>query len=690
MVQNTGSPQKAFEELRATVKNVKLSVVGHEDIFDVAEVMLMNAVLQAYGQSEQGFVYAEPSLLDARKAPPDLVLAHPDVGVVVFECKAYDLTYIKGSEAGSLRIIRNGREILVNPLRQGRHNMFAIKNVFEKYAGSQPRPFFHAMVALPNISEEEWCYLGYDRCIDTRYILFQEQVANPDLLRQRVNALIDETRAKTGLKTAYPLESEPILRRIFGDSAVINDARQTVLQLDPNSLGAEIVAMERAHKYLSAEQERLSRANTWGRPYLVRGVAGSGKSIVLANQVARYLHRHAKQQLSLFDDDVPPPPKIAVVCFNRSLVPLLRDRIQRAYAGLSYTDPLPNNLVVTDLNHLLYNISQRTELFKYLTVDGRQHNMARRAQRHLEQLELLRSEHPSIFEIFTYDAIFVDEGQDAHPDEYALLRLLVRPNPETGERTLVIFYDDAQNIYGNPPPTWQNLSLNVSGGRSAFMTQAYRNSREILEMGMNVLLGTHARPHTRVATRRFMDVYTLQEKKLVEETKYGWRVYFAESSNILPQVRPFNSRLEQLDWVAEALVSLLEQDQVLPEHIMVVSPNSKSFRYLAQRVQQLSKNPLKIRMVGGAYSEHIDDLLIQPEHLTLCTIHVSKGYDAPIVIMIDTDMIMNTVEGRAMFFVGVTRAKRYLLITGLDLPNTLMREAVATHAVLEKLSPPER
>lgn len=685
MAQNTGSPQQAFEALRATVKNAKLSVVGHDDIFDVAEVQLMNAVLQVYGQSTQGFVYAEPSLLDARQAPPDLVLAHPEVGVVVFECKAYDLTYIKGTEAGSLKIIRNGREVLVNPLRQGRQNMFAIKNAFEKYAGAQPRPFFHTMVALPNIEEGEWRYLGYERCIDTRFVIFKEQINDPEKLKLRLEALINETRTQTGVKMAYPIESEPILRRVFGDSAVINDARQTVIELDPNSLGGEILNMERAHKYLSAEQERLSRANTWGKPYLVRGVAGSGKSIVLANQVARNLHRHAKQQLSLFDDDVPPPPKIAVVCFNRSLVPLLRDRIQRAYAGLSYTDPLPSNLTITDLNRLLYDIAQRTEQFKYLTVDGRQREMGRRAQRHLEQLELLRAQHPAVFDEFTYDAIFVDEGQDAHPDEYALLRLLVRPNTDTGERGLVIFYDDAQNIYGNPPPTWQNLSLNVSGGRSAFMTQAYRNSREILELGINVLLGTHARPHTRVATRRFMDIYSLQEKKLVEETKHGWRVHFAESSGIVPQVRPFDSRLEQLDWVAEALIALLEQDQVLPEHILVVSPNSKSFRYLAQRVQQLANDPVKIRMVGGAYNHQLDDLLIQPDQLTFSTIYVSKGYDAPIVVLVDTDMILNTVEGRAMFYVGVTRAKRYLLLTGLDLPNTLMREAVASAAVLENL-----
>ena len=42
-----------------------------------------------------------------------------------------------------------------------------------------------------------------------------------------------------------------------------------------------------AYKTLSDEQQRLSAQDWAGGPRLVRGVAGSGKTIVLANNLAR-------------------------------------------------------------------------------------------------------------------------------------------------------------------------------------------------------------------------------------------------------------------------------------------------------------------------------------------------------------------------------------------------------------------
>lgn len=680
----TNTTSEIYDELATRVKSAKLSVVGHDDLFDITEIRLLNLVLAIYGDAARGFAYSEPSLLNSRIPPPDLVLAHPELGVVVFECKAYDIRFIYGAEAGSLKIRRFGKEQLVNPLRQGQRAMFAIKDGYERFAKPGPRPLFHAMVALPNISEQEWVRLGYASTIDPNLVLFSEQFTEPARFRLRLEALINRTRQRVQGATPLPEESDVILRRVFGDSAVINSARDDIRQLESGSLGAEIDAMNRTHKQLSAQQEQLSRRNVWGYPFLVRGVAGSGKSIVLANQVARTLYQQhkARLQLSLFDDNSDAAPRIGVVCFNRSLVALLRDRIQIAYTALTGEETLPDNLIITDLNRWLFGISHRSDQFKYLS-GGRMGRANERARRHLEQLEAFRTAYPDHFDKFCVDAMFVDEGQDASPDDYNILRLLVRPNNETGARTLSIFYDDAQNLYGNPPPSWRELRLDVAGGRAVFMDQAYRNTRETLELGINVLLGTQARQRMRVATKRFMDVYTLQEKQLITETTSGWRVHFAQTSGRVPLVRGFQSRYEQVDWVAQSIVILLERESVLVEHILVLAPRVTSFQYLSQRINQLSTQALQIRLVGGHYQQHVDELLIVPDHLTLATIHAAKGYDAPIVIMLDTDLITNNVIGRAQFYVGVTRARRYLIVAGLDMPNTLMREALAVQEQLQ-------
>lgn len=684
MLPSTHASPEIYKELVQRVQAATLKVVGHTDLFDEAETRLLNVVLAVYGASRAGFAYSEPSLPSTRIPPPDLVLVHPAVGVVVFECKAYDIGFIYGAEAGSLRIKRHGRETLVNPLRQARRGMFAIKDTYERFAKPGPRPLFHAVVALPHISEHEWVRLGYGQTIEPSMVLFKEQFAEPTRFRLRLEALVEATRQRVGTATPLPPQAEHVLRRVFGDSAVINEARQAVQTLEAGSLGAEIEAMEQAHKSLSPQQEQLSRRNTWGYPFLVRGVAGSGKSIVLANQVARTLYRQrkARLQLSLFEDNNAPAPKIGVVCFNRSLVALLKARIQRAYTALTGEGILPDNLMVTDLNRWLFGISHRSDQFKYIS-GGRLGRNNQRSRRHLEQLEAFRSDYPQHFDKFCVDALFIDEAQDASPDDFNILRLLVRPNSTTGTRSISIFYDDAQNLYGNPPPSWRELRLDITGGRAVFMDTAYRNTREILELGVNVLLGTHARQRMRVATRRFMDVYTLQEKNLVTETDAGWRVHFAQTSGPGPLVQGFQSRYEQVDWVAESIVALLEKDGVLPEHILVLAPRVTTFQYLSQRLTQLAVQPIPIRPVGGHFQQHIDESLIVPGHLSLSTIHAAKGYDAPIVVLLDTDLMTNNVLGRAQFYVGVTRAKRYLIVAGLDIPNTLMREALATVQALQ-------
>lgn len=680
--------QDVHQALRVALDMATIRVIGEEDLYDLAEIRLMTAVLNVFGKNERGFLYAEPSLLDAHLPPPDLVLGHPMIGVMVFECKAYGLDFLHGMEAGSLKIMRNGREVRVNPLRQAQRGMFAIKDAFDKFAYRQPRPLFHAVVALPNIREDEWSRLGYDRCMDGRVVLFKEHLQDSVKLEKRLLALVRHTQQRVKNNDPFPAAAESTLFRVFGDSSVINDARQVVRDLEPEQLGAEIDALTQQHKNLSAEQQYLSRLDIWGYPHLVRGVAGSGKSIVLANQVARTIYRFQKQQaqLPLFDDESfrPIMPKIGVLCFNRSLVALLKNQIEKAYYGLT-GDELPGDLlIITDLNRLLYSIGEQVGKvhFQYIGV-SKVRQSGERAKRHIEQLETMRAERPDLFEKICFDGIFIDEGQDAHPTEFMLLQMLVRSDVRTDERSITIFYDDAQNLYGNPPPTWRNLSVNIAGGRAAFMHHCYRNSREILELGLNVLLGTQARQRHRVATRRFVDIFTLKEKELVEETEAGWRVRFADATGITPNVRSFESRFEQLDWIAEAIVALLEEEGVRPEHILAIAPRATSFNYLSQRISQLCQKPLPLRVIGGSFQRYLDELLIVPEKLTLSTIHAAKGYDAPVVFLMDVDQLDQKVLGRVMFYVGVTRAKRYLMVTGLDLPNTLMREALV---VTEKLN----
>lgn len=665
-----------FPDLAHAVQAAKLKVLGYQDVNDGAHARCMAALLRVFGDQTQGFLYSEPVLPHSDFAP-DLVLAHPDTGVIVFEVKAYDVQYILGIEAGNLKIKRNGGEFLVNPLRQAQRGMYAIKEHFEQLALDSARPLFNAMVAFPNISEKDWSAAGYEECIPRRLILFAEDVADLDRLKLRISRHVHQTLNLSGFPEAMPTTTSETLFRTFGQSAVLSRTARTPRDLPFDNLGAEIDRLEAAHKQLSAEQQELIRIDTWGHPYLLRGVAGSGKSLVLAYHVAWAVFRHERlsQQLTLFEEDRHAMPKVAVVCLQRTLVPLLAHMIEGAYESIA-GKKLPSNVVtVAHVNGLIFQLAEEHDHFHYVAMTKARDN-GDHARQHLAQLDNMT---PAELDELRFDALYIDEGQDIHPDTLTLLYTLVRPNPQTTERTLSIYYDDAQNIYGHPRPTWRNYGLNVEGGRADFMRQCYRNSREIVELSLNVLLGTAADENTRVQTRRYADVYTLKEKKLAEETAAGWRVFFAEAAEVLPQVKVFPNRPAQVDWVAETVISLIEDEHVRPEDVLVLTNTTASLPHIERRIEGLSEGRIVPRLVGGQNKGTQDEALVVAGSLTLATIAAAKGYDVPFVILMDTDQLPASVTGRATFYVGATRAKRYLVITGVKTPDSLLSEAQIMH-----------
>lgn len=65
-----------------------------------------------------------------------------------------------------------------------------------------------------------------------------------------------------------------------------------------------------------------------GFPRVIRGVAGSGKTVVLAKLAARYLHRHYPEQTA----------RIAVTCFNRTLVLFLAQKLDAAWREYGHAE----------------------------------------------------------------------------------------------------------------------------------------------------------------------------------------------------------------------------------------------------------------------------------------------------------------------------------------------------------------
>jgi len=672
--------------LNKVARDAKIEVVGKDDVKNESHAMVVISLLKAYGSSPSGFVYIEPYLPKGTPRPPDVLICHPDLGVLVIEVKGHRIDDIERVGGGNLWVRRRGYVHSKNVFRQAQDAMFDIKNAVERKVGqSYELPLFEFAVALPMIKESEWIDKQYADKLDRGRLLLKDDVENASALRKRLAMLVKQGLENTHKSAPLAPAYVDVIRDVFGDSAVINPYRDIREDVPENTLGATIDDLEACEKNLSREQQELSRLSIDGHPRLIRGVAGSGKTVVLANMVARYVTRAEVQQNNLFGANQ--SGRVAVICFNRVLVPLLKEKIKDATRAIlgEHHHGSPD-LVVTHLNGLMWTLTHNNEApMKYIPVDEVPDASAR-ARAYREQLRGFRESDPEWYEAKLFDAIFIDEGQDFEEEEYRLLMDLLRAQPSTGEKQMCIFYDDAQNVYGKARPTWARIGIDVTGSRSRVMRECFRNTRETIELAFNVLLGTQAPPTMRVATRTFADLSYLKNVGVVAENPDGmFQIGFTERTGPRPEVRVFDNRSEEIGFLSEEISKLISSEHVRARDILVLCERKAEVATLASALKQrlagdLIKGIREVHM--EAKNEDKNEYLFREGYLTIATTKSAKGYDAPIVFLVAVDQFSSDIQGRASFYVGATRAKYLLYLTGIGRPDSLLQEAVLVRGKL--------
>ena len=298
-------------------------------------------------------------------------------------------------------------------------------------------------------------------------------------------AALDPRQGKLPILTRSDLSEsglQPAIRRILGALVTSplseqdeNRARAVInpkIIIDPKSLaagreGCEAVPLFRDPEIAPAdiilvmdrEQERLAEHLGWGYRML-RGVAGSGKTLVLTHR-ARHLHQ-------LF-----PNWRILLLCYNRLLANALQLMVDRS-----------DNVEVTNVDRLAFRLAGQRAGGRSPDFEGTRRLAAVKAG------GLPDSER--------YDVVLVDEAQDfdspALELAYSMLKLSRRDLRAAGQdpRSLngghfVMALDSAQNVYRRSM-TWNPPGV-TGRGRTTVFRRNYRNTREILRFAWTFLEG---------------------------------------------------------------------------------------------------------------------------------------------------------------------------------------------------------
>ncbi len=214
---------------------------------------------------------------------------------------------------------------------------------------------------------------------------------------------------------------------LFGDTQATADDDETLRALD-------------------RKQERLA-LHLGGGYRLIRGVAGSGKTLVL---VCR-----AKHIASSF-----PRWRILMLCYNRPLAQWLAQQVSEH----------PNVEALT-LDAKVWRLLRNAGAEQSPNPDfGARRREALQAVGHLDNTQ-------------RYDAVLVDEAQDLDAVSLDLAWGLLKPH-----RThFVMALDSAQRIYRRSM-TW-NPPDQTARGRTMILDVNYRNTREVLDLGQQLLVG---------------------------------------------------------------------------------------------------------------------------------------------------------------------------------------------------------
>lgn len=633
--------------------NFSCRIIAAEEAASVGERQALLVFAQTFDQPGVTLL-CQPSVVGARTGPPDIAIVDPGSGVHTVEVKGVGIESVRSVQAGgAIEIEYSSGRKRIDPCKQAQKAMFDIKDAATRYFGGDLNIAFESWVAFPMIWRTDWEAKFGSAVTERADVLFADDLESSRLGdRMRQNG-----RRRLGMfqLRECPLKQLESVMAAFGDSAVLAPPPRPSNKPPEGSKGERLNEALAEYRVLTEHQQRLVSSEWKDGPRLVRGVAGSGKTVVLATQVARTVKRLQDEAGGLFADGAQPPP-VLVACFNRALAPFIQERIERSYQQRTGGELPKGSVMVRNFNRVLWALHKRGycgyRSVKTIPDSGQ------RSQLCLNELDALQGDLRQRMDAGLFHAVFVDEGQDFHENDYRVLLRLVKRNT-SGDPRIFIFYDDAQNLYGMARPTWSNLGLKIVG-RSEVMDESFRNTRQILEPAFNMLLGSHADDPMQVRTRGFADTNTLKEKGLIEWRSRHIHVKFTQREGDPVEVEQHADAKAEAAAIAERCGRWIEREGMLPQDIMVLTKSTGRARLLAKAIRERVGEEV-VRLV--IEDSHKDELAVREGAIAVSTTASAKGYDAPAIIVAGAEEFEDDTGGRASLYVGCTRAREWLVFS---------------------------
>ncbi|OJW45675.1 MAG: DNA helicase II [Rhodanobacter sp. 67-28] len=564
---------------------------------------------------------------------PDFVVFHPRRGLLVLEVKDWKADTIRHADSTQFTLVtERGLVKENNPLLQARAYALEIGVVLERdpalrhpqgsrHAGKLIMPWGWGVV-LANITRKQFDEGGLGEVLPEHLVICRDE------LYETVDAEAFQQQLWAMFPQVYPValtlpQIDRVRWHLFPELRVEAGSGQFGL-FGPTDAAVRPLEIPDLVKVMDAQQEQLARS-IGGEHRIIHGVAGSGKTMILgfrAMQLAREMSK-----------------PILVLCYNKTLAARLEQLIGERGLGekvqvynfhkwcrkmlVAYHEPLPPGSGKAFIEALPPAVGKAfIEALPPAVIAGVDRGRIPRAQ---------------------YGAVLVDEGHDFEPDWYKLIVQMIDP----ATNSLLVLYDDAQNIYGHADRrkiSWKSLGVQAQG-RTTILKLNYRNTLEILSVA-------RAFAQDLLASRSDDD----DGVPLIAPESAGRR-------GAVPELVRTETARAQMD----VLIARLRDEHAHGRpysDMAVIYRNQWEGERLHEALRQLG---IPSRLADNAGKQA---LFVVEDSVKLVTMHSSKGLEFPFVIIPGIGGLPKEGQAEAdearLLYVAMTRATEHLLLIHHD------------------------
>lgn len=459
--------------------------------------------------------------------------------------------------------------------------------------------------------------------------------------------------------------------------------------VNPESRGAKLKALEDSIANLDSRQSRAVIETVEG-VQRIRGLAGSGKTIVLALKAA-YLHAQH------------PDWNIAVTFNTRALKGQFRQLINTFYIEQTNEEPDWDHLHIIHAWGAPGGGERNGLYYSFCSVNGVEYNDFAAAKRKYGTNdpfgELCREALGAVADIKQiYDVILVDEAQDFSPSFLCLCYEML-----TKTKRLVYAYDEMQNlrslslpspevIFGKLPNGSPRVTLHPSEEgkpqQDIILKKCYRNSRPALVTAHALGFGIYRKP-TEPDESGLVQMF--EQNSLWTDIGYqvadgqlqdGNRVVLKRTSESSPEFlerhssiddlivfQAFDTQEHQDEWVAQQIKINLQQDELRANDIIVINPDPLTTRKVVAPIRaMLFQEKIASHTVGV---DTTPDLFFSEKNdsVAFTGIYRAKGNEAAMVYIINAQScyrsIFDMAKIRNQLFTAITRSKAWVRVLGV-------------------------